>query len=76
MCGQLYCRLVDPRNRAALVQALRDQPGFSGLLGSVMDAMNLPANNDMPSRLYSMTVLQAYDFDNLYDNKRVQTFAP
>ena len=34
-----------------------------------MDRMGLQANNDVVNRLYSMTILQAGSFDNLYDNE-------
>ncbi|KAL7570470.1 hypothetical protein ACA910_004254 [Epithemia clementina (nom. ined.)] len=29
--------------------------------------MNIPANSNLTNRLYSMTIQQAGDFDNLYD---------
>jgi uncharacterized membrane protein YgcG len=63
----LFHRLTDTRNRADLGLALQGVP-FRGMLILLLDQMNVPANNDVTSRLYSMTIQQAGDFDNLYDN--------
>jgi len=37
-------------------------------LVGLMDRMNLPPNTDVTERLYSMTLRQAGNFDNLYDD--------
>eukprot|EP00797_Seminavis_robusta_P027740 Sro523_g159850.1 n/a (168) ;mRNA; r:53782-54534 len=63
LCRQLFDRLTDPSNRTDVERS----SGTFWLVG-LMDQMNIPANNNVTNRLYSMTIAQAGDFDNLYDN--------
>jgi hypothetical protein len=64
----LFSRLIDTSLRAQLTVAVQD-PAFDAFLVGMMDRMGLQANNNVVNRLYSMTILQAGDFDNLYDNE-------
>jgi hypothetical protein len=63
----LFSRLIDTSLQAQLTVAVQDL-AFAGFLNGMMDRMGLQANNNVVNRLYSMTILQAGNVDNLYDN--------
>ena len=65
----MFGRLTDTRNEADLGIALGGVP-FTTLLTGLLDQVNIPnpQNITLTNRLYSMTIRQAGDFDNLYDN--------
>jgi uncharacterized membrane protein YgcG len=67
-CGELFRRLTDPQRRADLANALQGI-NFRAQLTLVLDSINIPvpANNDVQTRVYSMTVQQLGDFDNYYE---------
>ena len=60
--------MTDISLRAQLTVAVQD-PAFGGFLAGMMDRMGLQANNNVVNRLYSMTILQAGNFDNLCDDE-------
>jgi len=67
-CGQLFRRLADTQHRTLLATALQGIPfqtQFTGVLNSIN--IPVPANNDVQTRVYSMTVQQLGDFDNYYE---------
>jgi hypothetical protein len=52
--------------REALETVLQGSP-FISQLTSVLDSINVPANDDMLTRVYSITALQMGNFDNYYE---------
>ena len=60
--------MIDTSLQAQLTVAVQD-PAFEAFLVGMMDRMGLQANSIVVNRLYSMTILQAGNFDNLYDNE-------
>jgi hypothetical protein len=65
-CGVLFSRLFDTQHREALETALQGSP-FMSQLTSVLDSINVPANDDMLTRVYSITALQMGNFDDYYE---------
>jgi len=62
--------MSDPAKRADVEEALGTPPvgEFAVILRALLDHMNVPANNDIFTRLYSITVAQIAAFDTNYDN--------
>ena len=58
---------MDPHNRGELELALQGLAFRENLVG-LMDEMNLPASNDLPTRLYSIPIRLHQDFNNLYED--------
>ena len=52
--------------REALETALQGNH-FTSQLTSVLDSINVPANDDMLTRVYSITALQMGNFDDYYE---------
>ena len=65
----LFSNLFDTQHRAALETALQGNQ-FTSQLTFVLDSINVPpvpANDDMLTRVYSITALQMGNFDNYYE---------